>query len=85
MIDEKIRVDIIVYEKKGIASKKHSTRPWIVYPYMPEIHTPKLVTKKKIKAPDNAPKIRRLKLALNRFEIRPISKTLPQVKKVPKW
>lgn len=83
IIDENNRVDIKLYVKKGIAKVKHKYKPFKLYPYIPEAQTPKLVTTKKIHAPNNAPQILNFIFFKKNGEIKPINKTLPHVQCVP--
>ena len=80
---EKNKVDIIEYVKKGIANKKHLCKPSSVNPYIPVDQTPKLVTMKKMTAPNKAPLILLRMFSVKNVDINPIKKTLPQVQWVP--
>ena len=64
---------------------KSLIKPSKLYPYDPEIQTPKLVTVKKITAPIKAPVIRFKIFSKKNFDIKPIIKTLPHVKNVKLW
>ena len=54
----------------------------MVYPYEPSNQTPKLVIKKNRQAPIKAPDILFNKVSEKYFDTKPITITLPQVKKV---
>jgi hypothetical protein len=82
MIDEKIRVETKLYPKNGRAKVKHKRNPFSVYPYDPRDQIPKLVIKKKIQAPINAPDILDKIFEIKYFANKPIKITLPHVKNV---
>ena len=65
IITENKSVEMMLYAKNGIAKVKHVSKPEIVWPYIPLVHTPKLVTTKNIQAPTNAPLTRQLKFLVN--------------------